>query len=165
MRKVASIAATLALLMMLALSAVTASANSPCTPNPDGTSTCTMNLHNATFPVGPPNPPCVPPDAFGEFTNTNAVFHITINKAGDSWVTGTIEGDLTLTVPSTGVIYTGHVTTWFGSEANNRNNVNNTVLNGNLTGSDGSKLAVHVSLGFGVSASGQPIMHSNFSCA
>lgn len=164
MRKITSIAAALTLLAMLAVSAVTASASSPCTPNPDGTSTCTMNLHDATLVVGPPNPPCVPPLAAGTITNINAVFHLTVNKAGDAWATGTIEGDATVTDPSSGVTYTGHVSQWFGAEANNRNFVQHETLNGNLTGSDGSTLAIHVSLGFGISASGQPIMHMNFSC-
>jgi hypothetical protein len=94
----------------------------------------------------------------------NSVFHITVNRAGDSWVTGTLEGDVTLTVPSTGVIYTGHVASWFGTEVNNRNGVSNTTFNAHLTGSDGSTLDAHASLGFGVSASGQPIMHMNIVC-
>jgi hypothetical protein len=123
-----------------------------------------MNLHNATFPVGPPNPPCVPALAAGTISNINAVFHFTLNKAGDFWATGTIEGDATLTDPSSGVTYTGHISDWFGVEANNRNFVTNETLNGNLTGSDGSTLAVHVAIGLGVSASGQPIMHMNLSC-
>lgn len=164
MKRVLSFAATLAVLAMLALSSLTASANSPCTPNPDGTTTCTMNVHGATFPVGPPNPPCIPPDAFGAVSNVNAVFHFTINKAGDFWATGTDEGDVSVTVPSTGVVYTGHFMIWFGASINSQNFVQNQTFNAHLTGSDGSTLDAHFAQGFGVSASGQPIMHLSLVC-
>ncbi len=164
MRKLLMLAATVSMLVMLGLSAVTASAASSCAPNPNGTTTCTMNLHGATFPVGPPNPPCIPPDATGVLSNVNAVFHFTINRAGDSWSTGTIEGGVTLTVPSTGATYTGHFSQWFGSEINNKNNVSNMTFNAHLRAPDGSTLDAHFSIGFGISASGQPIMHMNTHC-
>jgi hypothetical protein len=164
MRRLLTLAATVSMLAMLGLSSITASAASSCSPNPSGTTTCTMNLHGATYPVGPPNPPCIPPDATGVASNVNAVFHITINGAGDSWSTGTIEGDVTLTVPSTATTYTGHFSEWFGSEANNKNFVNNMTFNAHLTAPNGSTIAAHLSFGFGVSASGQPIMHMNMVC-
>ena len=164
MRRLLTVAATVSMLAMLGLSSITASAASSCAPNPSGTTTCTMNMHGATFPVGPPNPPCIPPDATGVVSNLNAVFHFTINGAGDAWFTGTIEGDVTLTVPSTGITYTGHFSQWFGSEFNNKNSVNNSTFNAHLTAPNGSTIDSHVSFGFGVSASGQPIMHMNMVC-
>lgn len=165
MKKVLSFASTFVVLVMLALSSVTANADSPCTPNPDGTTTCTMNLHGASMPVGPPQPStCLPPDAAGLAYNINAVMHFTINKAGDFWATGTDEGDVTLTVPSTGVVYTGHFTIWFGASTNKRNFVQNETFNAQLIGSDGSTLSAHLAVGFGVSASGQPIMHLSSVC-
>jgi hypothetical protein len=164
LRKLLTLAATVSLLAVLGLSSVTASAASPCATNPSGTTTCTMNLHGVSYPVGPPNPPCLPPDAMGVVSNVNAVFHFTVNGAGDSWFTGTIEGDVTLMVPSTGTTYTGHFSEWFGSEANNKNFVNNMIFNAHLTAPNGSTLDAHVSIGFGVSASGQPIMHLNIVC-
>ena len=163
MRKLLVLAATVSMLAMLGLSSVTASADSPCAPNPSGTLTCTMKLHGATFQVGPP-PPCIPPDATGALSNVNTVFHITINGAGDVWLTGTLEGDVNIAARSTGLSYTGHFTEWFGTEINNRNSVSNFTFNIHLTASDRSTLDVHASIGFGVSASGQPIMHMNLVC-
>ena len=164
MRRLLTVAATASMLAMLGLSSITASAASSCAPNPNGTTTCTMNLHGGIFPVGPPNPPCLPPDATGVASNVNAVFHFTVNRAGDSWSTGTIEGDVTLTVPSTATTYTGHFTEWFGSAVNNKNGVSNTTFNAHLTAPNGATIDAHVSIGFGVSASGQPIMHMNTVC-
>jgi len=126
--------------------------------------TCTVNLHGVAFPVGPPNPPCIPPDAAGVVSNVNAVFHVTINGAGDAWFTGTVEGSVTLTVPSTGTTYTGHFTEWFGNEFNKNNTVTNGTFNAQLTAPDGSTLDAHASFGVSVSASGQPIMHMNMVC-
>jgi hypothetical protein len=164
MRRLLTLAATVSMLAMLGLSSVTASADSSCAPNANGTTTCTMNLHGATFPVGPPNPPCIPADATGVISNVNAVFHFTINGAGDAWFTGTAEGDVTLTVPSTGKTYTGHFADWFGSEFNNKNTINHATFNAHLTAADGSTIDAHGSFIFGVSASGQPIMHINMNC-
>jgi len=164
MRRLLTLAATVSMLAMFGLSSITASAASSCAPNPNGTTTCTMNLHGVTFPVGPPNPPCIPPDARGAVSNVNAVFHFTINSAGDAWFTVTFEGDVTLTVPSTGLTYSGHFTEWFGDEFNKNNSVHNAIFNAHLTAPNGSVIDAHFSAGFGVSASGQPIMHFNLVC-
>ena len=164
MKKLLMLAATVSLLALLGLSSVTASADNSCAPNPSGTIACTMNLHGLSFPVGPPNPPCIPPDATGALSNVNAVFHFTINGAGDGWFTVTFEGDVNLSAPSTGLTYSGHFTEWFGDEFNKNNSVHNAIFNAHLTASNGSTLDVHASFGFGVSASGQPIMHMNLVC-
>jgi hypothetical protein len=123
-----------------------------------------MNLHGVTVPIQGQNPPCIPPDATGVLSNVNAVFHITINGALDAWFTVTAEGDVTLASASTGLTYTGHFADWSGSEFNKNNSVQNAIFNVHLTASNGSTLDVHFSIGFGVSASGQPIMHFNLVC-
>lgn len=166
MKKLITFAATVSVLVMLGLSSVTASAASPCAPNSSGGFTCTVNAHGVTMLVGPPNPPCIPPDATGLVSNENLVMHITVNSAGNVWFTFTAEGDVTLTVPSTGTIYTGHFMIWDGGELNNRNSVSNMTFNAHLTAPDGSTLDAHFSAGVGVSASNppQPIMHFSLTC-
>lgn len=164
MRRLLTLAATVSMLAMLGLSSITASADSSCAPNANGTITCTMTLHGATFPVGPPNPPCIPPDATGVVYNLNSVFHFTINRAGDGWFTATSEGDVTLTVPSAATTYTGHFSIWFGAEFNNQNAISNQIFNAHLTAPDGSTIDAHFSMGIGLSASGQPITHLNMVC-
>jgi hypothetical protein len=162
MRKLLTLAATLSLLTLLGLSSITASADSSCAPNPNGTTTCTVNLHNQTLALG--SAPACGLDGVGQVTNANEIFHFTVDRAGDSWVTGTLEGDLTFTLSSTETTYTGHFAAWFGSEDNNRNTVNNGTINVQARAADGSTIGLHVSAGFGVSASGQPIMHMNVVC-
>jgi hypothetical protein len=98
-------------------------------------------------------------------TDVNAAFHLTVNTAGDAWATGTIEAAFTFTtVGPPPVTYTGHFSNWFGAEANNQNFVQNETFNAQASAPDGSTIDIHFSAGFGVSASGQPIMHLNASC-
>ena len=54
----------------------------------------------------------------------NSVQHITINNAGDAWLTTTMEGTAQLTTSAMGTtIYSGHVQFWFGLENNQNNGV------------------------------------------
>lgn len=60
------------------------------------------------------------------YTGTgNSVFHVTVNNAGDAWVTGTQEGTVLLQTTWGGNTgwWSGHLATWFGGEFNNMNNV------------------------------------------
>src|SRR5215469_4194333 len=69
------------------------------------TTSQTIHVNGAPIDVGPAG--CVS----GNLVITgNGVLHQTINNAGDSWVTGTIEGSVTTTDPSSG--FTGHAAAW-----------------------------------------------------
>ena len=123
--------------------------STPCAPVPQAsTCTFTQNIQGAvqTFPT---NVPCVDPNnnvATGLLTITyNAVFHVTVNTAGNGWVTMTATGDFSFTPfdPSR-LSYTGHFETWFGGSFNKTNAVIHSTLNGRGTGSDGSTLTFHL---------------------
>jgi hypothetical protein len=78
------------------------------------------------------------------FSTGNAVFHITINAAGDEWVTTTQEAWFNL-VPDTGTVtYTGHFATWFGLSLNRNNGVAHDIFNIHATGSDGSTITINI---------------------
>jgi hypothetical protein len=134
--------------------------------------TTTFTMH---FNVDPP--PGFAPDAIpvtcspaGNAIENNAtgngVFHVTINNAGDEWITGTFEGQGTVTVgnlsnpndPSTftptpgGPIYTGHIQEWFGGEFNQNNFVNHATYNFDGTDQSGNSVAIHAQLEFTVNA-------------
>ena len=118
--------------------------------------TDTQNLHNVTqtFSVGAQ---CAAPA--GTVTATfNAVMHVTVNTAGDVWVTATQEGWFTfvpddVTMPN----FAGHFAVWFGLSDNNRNSVLHDTFNIRATATDGSgvTIAVHAMDHLSVSASGQ----------
>ncbi len=82
------------------------------------------------------------------------VFHGTINKTG-SWFTGTIHGTLSF-VPddATKPSYTGHFTTWFGDENNQKNEVEHSTFSVHSVGSDGSHLSFHETSHAGTNANG-----------
>ena len=85
----------------------------------------------------------------------NQIFHITVNGAGDTWITTTQEAWFTLT-PDTGTVtYTGHFAFWFGAELNNQNLVQHDVTNVRATGSDGSTLTFNLVDHTSISANGQ----------
>jgi hypothetical protein len=112
-----------------------------------GTFTCTMH--------GPQSeelgPGCGQADAF---INGNGVFHITVNKAGDSWVTGTVQGDF-VTVDGFGdTTGTGHAQQWFGGADNNQNGVQHFTGNGYANMLDGTRIGFHVEGQFTMNANG-----------
>jgi len=80
----------------------------------------------------------------------NGVLHMTVNNAGDSWVTGTVEGS------ATAAGFTGQAVAWFGVENNAQNVVNHFIANATGTLSDGSSLRIHQEGQFTVSANGIP---------
>jgi len=161
MRRLLAVASTVA---MLAIFAVPASAASPCGSSGQGAQTCTMNLHDQSMTFPSVGMPCLP-DGTVSITNENGVIHFTVNRAGDFWATGTFEGNFTA-VPFNPLAptFTGHFAMWFGDEQNNKNFVSNSTFNIQGKGSDGSTIDLHASVGFGVSASGNPIMHMNLTC-
>jgi hypothetical protein len=122
----------------------------------NGAFTDTQNLHNVpmTFAVGPQ---CGAPS--GTVSGTfNVVMHVTVNKAGDVWVTGTQEGWFTFVADDpTMPTFAGHFAVWFGLSDNNRNSVMHDTSNVRATATDGSGaiIVIHAVDHFSVSASGQ----------
>jgi hypothetical protein len=130
--------------------------------------TFTQNVQGQvqTFPT---NVPCVdpmtgPPTGMLTIT-TNSVFHVTVNQAGDLWITGTTEGDFSFVpFPPRTVSYTGHFASWFGVSLNRNNTVFHDTFNVHGTGSDGSTLSAHFINHFSMSASGMTLMFDKFVC-
>lgn len=163
--------ALLAAVAMSAILAIPASAQGlPCTPtsNGSGAATCTMQLRDVTFTFPVPSMTCpdgtVIPGGLLTVTYETAVFHFTINTAGDFWGTSTQEGTLVLLSPS-GVTYTGHIAGWFGESVNNQNFVLHSTFNVVATGSDGSHVDFHMALHWSTSADGtMMLMFEKFIC-
>lgn len=130
----------------------------------------TQNVHGQvqTFPTSVPciDAPSPPGPATGTLTITfNAVFHVTVNQAGDLWITSTQEGDFSFTPfdpsrPS----YTGHFATWFGASLNKNNAVFHDTFNVHGTGSDGSALTAHFVNHVSMSASGMTLVFDKIVC-
>jgi len=145
--------------------------STPCFPGPQAsTCTYTQNDHGLTQTF-PSTVPCIdapaPPGPFtGLLTLTyNDVFHITVNKAGDVWLTGTTAGTFSFTPfdlsrPS----YTGHFASWFGASLNKNNYVFHDTFNVHGTGSDGSTLSFHMIDHMSVSASGVTLTFDKIAC-
>ena len=111
----------------------------------EATTTQTLHLTGVPIDVGPAV--CVPGDLV---ITGNGVLHVTVNDAGDSWTTGTVEGAATATG------FTGHAVAWFGVEDNARNSVNHFIANANGTLTDGSALSIHQEGQFTLNANGIP---------
>lgn len=117
----------------------------------------------------PSNVPCVDPPGgppTGMVTITaNSVFHVTVNQAGDLWITGTQEGAFSFMPDSQHTIsYTGHFASWFGISLNRNNAVFHDTFNLHGTGSDGSTLTFHAIRHFSFSASGMTLVFDKFVC-
>jgi hypothetical protein len=132
----------------------------PCNPvsNGNGSATCTVHMQNQTM-TGPVFPNVCPdgsvvPGGLLTTTVANGVFHLTINKAGDAWSTGTIEGTFVFVADGTGVMYTGHFAQWFGDSVNNQNQVHHATINFVGSSADGSRISLHVEFHFNTDASG-----------
>jgi hypothetical protein len=129
-RKLATLCLLLALLLTGGSSAFAA-----------GATTDTFHEHHGTdVTIGDVNP-CS--GAVGDTTIIyNAVFHITETSNGSLHITGTFTGKFTF-VPydSSQPTYTGHITNWFGVNANSSGVFETTeTFHLNLRGSDGSHL-------------------------
>ena len=125
--------ALLGVSFVVALVPIPASAGgAPCTPTAHGGSGgvgCTITAKGLTFDLGPTVQFGCPSLPSGELSATvNAIFHVNVNGAGDSWITSTLAGPFTITSGST-VLATGHLETWFGQENNLSNSVGNAVFN------------------------------------
>ena len=101
----------------------------------------------------------------------NGVLHLTVNNADDFWVTGTFEGNGTVTTGNSldgvtftpaGPVYSGHSVEWFGVEENNKNLVNHATFNFN--GNDtvtGAPIGIHAAFQITFNANGV-VTVSNF---
>jgi hypothetical protein len=143
--------------------------STPCALGPQpATCTYTANNHDLIQTL-PSNVPCVdPPNGppTGELTLTyGEVFHVTVNEAGDGWLTSTVTGNLSFTPfdlsrPS----YTGHFESWFGASFNLNNAVFQDTTNNTAIGSDGSHLSFHMIGHMSISASGINFQFDKASC-
>ena len=84
----------------------------------------------------------------------NTVFHITTQADGDLWVTGTAEGLVTFVPFEEGISYSGHFADWFGEAVNNKNHVEHGTATFVLTGTDGSRVVIHMISHLSTNASG-----------
>ena len=128
----------------------------------NGATTFTQTMHRVpiSFPVGPL---CGSPA--GMLTGTaNSVFHTTVNKAGDFWLTSTQEAWFT-DVPFDPAMphFAGHFAVWFGVSINANNAVAHDIFNIRATATDGSgtTITVHLVDHMSISASGQINMFSS----
>lgn len=138
--------ATTAATSLLLLGAGTATAAG------NGATTFTDNQHGVVDVFSDVNPCTGAPGTISAVENQ--IFHGTINKTG-SWFTGTVEGQFTFTPQDASQpSYSGHFTTWFGDENNQRNGVEHSTFNVNATGSDGSHLQFHDNAQAAVNANG-----------
>lgn len=141
--------------------------STPCAPVPQAsTCTYTQNVHGGTQTF-PSNVPCVdPPNSVtGMLTlNFTAVFHVTVNTAGDAWFTSTQEGDFSFVPFKPGLSYTGHFAIWFGASFNQNNSVVHDTFNIHGTASDGSALTFHMVNHMSISASGITLAFDKVVC-
>jgi hypothetical protein len=120
-----------------------------------GTETLTEHAHEVPLFSFPTVNQCTGAAGLLSVVAANEVFHITTQADGDAWVTGTAEGIATFTPEEIGgVVYSGHFATWFGEEINNKNHVEHSTFDVTLTGSDGSKVAIHIKGHVGTNAGG-----------
>jgi hypothetical protein len=86
---------------------------------------------------------------------TNSIVHVTVNGAGDVWITETATSHFSFVPNSPGPpSYRGEFTFWFGESLNRNNVVFHDIGNIVVNGSDGSQIALHLVDHFSVSASG-----------
>ncbi|HEY8677392.1 MAG TPA: hypothetical protein VIN39_02015 [Candidatus Dormibacteraeota bacterium] len=170
MKKLLASAAASAMFALFALPVFADSASAPqCgPPTPGQTYTCTMHVSDLTMGPLPVTPITCPdgstvPGGFLTTTVQNGVLHITINKAGDLWDTGTFEGSFTF-VADTGTVYTGHFAEWFGDSINNKNMVSHATLNFVGSSTSGAQINLHLEFHVSVSASGQVEMFFKTHC-
>jgi hypothetical protein len=116
------------------------------------TTSVTIHANDQPIDVGPAG--CVPGDLV---ITGNGVLHQTINNAGDTWVTGTVEGSVNATDLSSG--FTGHATAWFGVEQNNQNFVTHFIADSVGTLGNGNPLRIHQEGQFTVNAQGLPVVN------
>jgi hypothetical protein len=149
----------------------------PINASAGGAFSITMPVHSLFLPLlGPPPPGTSPNCPFSPLgilwvsTSGNGVIHFNANGTGD-WFTTTFEGDSSLfpvaavvppaapgappTIVPGPLTAQGHLTTWFGGETNNQNNVFHFTLNFQGTEPTGQALAIHANFDATMNANGQ----------
>ncbi len=153
-RRLISLVAAILASFVVAIPASASVAPQPtCFP---GVGPCNETDHytQGAFP-GMPVPSCGLPAVWIE-VNGNGVQHINVNKAQDFWETSTLEGAANISLLSItfdsdhnpifgpGAAYaTGHLTTWFGISANNKNYVVHDTGNLVATTTTGAQVSLH----------------------
>ncbi len=140
MRKLGSVAGVLAALVLVPAVA-------------QATTAVTFHINDVPIDVGPAG--CVAGDLV---ISGNGVEHQTVDDAGDLWITATLEGNATVSDPSSG--FSGHASAWFGVEENNRNFV--TIFTADAVGTlaDGTRLTIHQVGQFTLNAQGVPVVNN-----
>lgn len=137
-RKLVAICGALAAIVLLPIAA-------------EATTSQTIHMNGVPIDVGPAG--CVPGDLI---ISGNGVLHMTVNNAGDSWITGTVEGPATVTGSTGATLFSGHAAAWFGSENNAQNNVQHFIANADGTLANGTPVHIHQEGQFTVNAQGIP---------
>ncbi len=138
MRKLIAVCGALAAVLLLPIAA-------------EATTTQTIHLTGVPIDVGPAG--CVPGDLV---ISGNGVLHTTVDNAGDSWTTGTVEGSATVADGSGGTLFSGHAAAWFGIENNAQSNVQHFIANADGTLANGTSVHIHQEGQFTVNAQGVP---------
>jgi hypothetical protein len=114
----------------------------------------TQTVKNQTFAMPSANP-CSGVHGILTEDFRNEIFHVTVNGAGDVWLTQTQTGSISF-VPfnASQPSYSGHIASWFGGSLNKNNSVIHDTSNARLRGSDGSTVALHMVDHTSFSASG-----------
>jgi hypothetical protein len=110
--------------------------------------TTTQTIHINGVPIDVGSAGCVA----GDITIIgNGVVHMTVNNAGDFWITETVEGAATDAAAG----FSGHAAAWFGLEHNNGlSNVLHFIADAVGTLGDGTSLRIHQEGQFTVNAQG-----------
>jgi hypothetical protein len=104
----------------------------------------TQILKNQTTSMPGANPCSGVPGTLSEDFR-NEIFHVTVNGAGDVWLTTTQTGSISFVPFDTSQpSYFGHTEFWFGGSLNKNNAVIHDASNARLTGTDGTTIAMHV---------------------
>lgn len=109
---------------------------------PNCTQTQVLKNQTVSFPT---SNPCS--GALGTLTLnfSNQIFHVNVNGAGDVWLTGTQTGAVSFVpLDSSQPSYFGHTVSWFGASLNKNNAVVHDTSNATLTGTDGSRITMHM---------------------
>jgi hypothetical protein len=119
-----------------------------------GTETFTEHAHEIPLFSFPALNPCTGAAGTLSAIASNEVFHITTQADGQLWVTGTSEGAITFVPFEEGISYSGHFVDWFGEGLNQKNHVEHSTSTFVLSGTDGSRLVLHMASHLGSNANG-----------
>jgi hypothetical protein len=119
-----------------------------------GTETFTEHSHEVSLFSFPVKNQCTGTEGTFAAIAANEVFHITMQADGNLWATGTAEGTATFAPFEAGVSYSGHFVKWFGEAINQRNHIEHFTTTYALTGTDGSRVVIHMSSHLSTNANG-----------